>query len=297
MDRALLSRITKDFLNLDPQLVPSQARYRVGWGGSILMPHQQASLPRKKAKRISIEAMRLVALRKRLNALFEDAPSMISLETAPQLAPPKEPPASNFSLPRYFARGTLDRRPLSPIAYLLMETREMDRARLMPGSGQLLRSLCKGKGVLRRNAEGLVYLDVDNRFISMLQPYLKLQGLDRPPYFMFSASPSGAHIPVIPEREAAFHYLEEVRELGQFFSFEVEGLYSMTPSAWPEVEEVWFFKLRSQELEDFRQRYFLPAHPGGHPFLIALAIKPRVGSRDLPLEPAWMRVNPACLQA
>lgn len=292
MHSLLLDRITKDYLNLDPELVLPKARYRAGWGGSVLVQ------TRPKVKARKERAQRLLALRERFANLFNFSENpTISLSTAPRLTPPKEPPAASFSPPRYFSKGILDRKTPEPIAYLLVETNETAKARPVPGNTHLFRSLCRGKGTLKRNKQGLVYLDVDNRFITMMLPYLKMHGLIRPPYFNLFDAPEGAHIPVIPAREASFHFLEEIEGLGKEFFFEIEGLYSMEPVSWPEVEQVWFFKLRSPELENLRRRHFLPEHPGGHDFHIAVAVKPRVGSEKQALRAPLMRVNIAFLAA
>lgn len=282
MDSLLLSRITKDFLNLDPEVVPAKERYRMGWGGSVLVSPQK-----EKAKR-------LVALREHFASLFsqvETAP--IPLSTSPTLPEPKEPPEATFRPPWYFSKGALEKKVPDPILFLLTETNEAAQARPVPGTTYLFRSLCKGKGTLKRNEHGLVYLDVENRFISMMLPYLRAQNLVRPPYFNLLDAPHGAHVPVIPAREASFQYLDEIEQLGREFSFEVEGLYSMEPVSWPEVEQVWFFKLISPELENLRRRYFLPGQPGGHAFHIAVAIKPRVSKVAAPRPQPLMRISPA----
>lgn len=295
MDKHLLSRITKDFLNLDPELVSPRARYRMGWGGSVLAPHSQ-SRPKKMAR--TEAAQKLLALRERFSNLFNFSEARsISLSTAPRLPIPKEPPPAHFSPPRYFSKGGLDIKALEPISYLLTETNETAKPRPVPGNTFLFRSLCRGKGKLKRSMDGLVYLDIDNRFITMIFPFLKMQGLIRPPYFNLFATPEGAHIPVIPVRESNFHYLGEIAELEREFSFEIEGLYSMQPTSWPEVEQVWFFKLHSPELENLRRRYFLTAHPGGHAFHIAVAIKPRVGNVKYAQKAPLMRINIAFLAA
>lgn len=299
MDKHLLSRITKDFLNLDPDLVPTKERYRAGWGGSVLSSHEKALPVGEKRKEA---AARLIAMRERFAGLFtpsETAPQ-VPLSTSPRLALPINPPPATFRPAWYFSRGVLEKdkkKNPEPIAYLLTETNETARARPVPGNSYLFRSLCKGKGTLKRSLQGLVYLDVDNRFISMMLPYLKAYGLVRPPYFNLFDAPEGAHVPVISTREAAFQYLDQFEQLGKEFSFEIEGLYSMEPASWPEVEQVWFFKLSSPELEDYRRRYFLPAHPGGHSFHIAVAVKPRVGSSAFPRSMPLMRINTAFLAA
>ncbi len=299
MNSHLLSRLTKDFLNLDSEMIPGKERYRMSWSGSVLAPHAKA-LPQQKKHRDA--AAQLLGIKERFANLFSPnaARSSTSLSTIPQLPPPLDPPSASFRPAWYFSKGALEndrQKTPEPILYLLTETNETARARPVPGNSQLLRSLCKGKGVMRRNKQGLVYLDIHNQFISMMLPYLRGQGLVRPPYFNLFDAPEGAHIPVISAREASFQYLDQVEQLGKEFSFEIEGLFSMEPSSWPEVEQVWFFKIRSVELEDFRSRHFLPAHPGGHAFHIAVAVKPRV-SANKPLEcMPLMRINAAFLAA
>ncbi len=282
MNSLLLSRLSRDFLNTDPEVVGRKARYRMGWAGSVLVGHQE----------MSEEAKSLLATREQLAGLFSGD------GTGPKLAPPEKKEKGGFKPYRYFSQGTFDmdrRKNPDPIWYLLTETSEKAQARPVPGSSLLLRSICKGKGILKQNKQGLVFLDVDNRFISSLLPYLKAYGLVRPPYFNIFASPDGAHVPVIPGREVDFHYLTEIAELDREFSFEIEGLYSMEPTAWPEVEQVWFFKVHSPELEKLRRKYFLPSLPGGHSFHIAIAIKPRLLAN--PTSQPVMRINTAFLVA
>jgi hypothetical protein len=293
MNSLLLSRLSKDFLNADPDFVVGKTRYRMGWASSLLAAHPDAQDIKKEKVKM------LIALRQRLADLFGEEREGVALASGPRLTPPVLPRARGGLRPvRYFSRGALDqdrkRNPL-PISYLLIESNETSQARPVPGNSLLLRSLCKGKGVLKQNKEGLIFLDVDNRFILSLLPYLKAYGLVRPPYFNVFASPDGAHIPVIPSREMAFHYMEGIEEVGREFSFEIEGLYSLEPSGWPEVEQVWFFKVRSPELETLRRKYFLTALPGGHSFHIAIAIKQRLLAGPAPMP--VMRINIAFLAA
>lgn len=257
MSSELLTRIAKDFLNWREP--PTGERYRMGWAGAVL-----EAPPEYKKKR-----------------------------TSPRLAAPLQVPKTTSRPACYFSRGASEanrRLNPTPIPYLLTETFEMAEARPVPGNVPLLRSICKGKGVLQRNSQGMIFLDIDNRFVSTLMPYLKGSGLVQPPYFKLAYIPDGAHTPVIPAREMAFQYLDEIEEIGKEFHFEVEGLYSMEPVSWPEVEQVWFFKLHSPELENLRRRYFLPATPCGHPFHIVIGVKPKatvVAQTAMP----YMRIN------
>ncbi len=303
MNSLLLSRIAKDYLNQDPDLVPPKQMYRLGWGRSTLGPHPRSrTLPAKRQLTLRTLAGVLSALRERVSDLFDldESDSPVFLSNSPRLALPRYLPPGSYNPPRYFSKGALDldkRKNPAPIPYLLTETHEMAKSRPVPNNSLLLRSLCKGKGVLKQNKQGLVYLDIDNRFISSMVPYLKAYGLVKPPYFNLFGSPDGAHIPVIPAREAAFQYIDKVPEAGSEFSFEIEGLYSIEPAVWPEVEQVWFFKLKSPELEKLRRRYFLPSIPGGHSFHIAVAVKPRATVSDQPRPLPIMRINIGFLAA
>lgn len=292
MNSLLLSRLTKDFLNLDEEFVSLSQKYRIGWSGSVVAPHREA---------MKKKALHLIGMKKRFANLFGDKDEgAVFLSTSPKLPKPLDLPEREYAPPQSFSRGAIEQdriRNPEPIQQLLIETDEKATARPVPANSGLIRSLCKGKGVLRKSKTGLIYLDIDNRFINMMLPFLEQQGLIRPPYFNLFTSPNGAHTPVIPMREAAFHYIENVGGLGREFSFEIEGLYSMKPTTWPEVEEVWFFKLKSAELEDFRRRLFLPAHPGGHDFHIAVAVKERLGSTDVIESQPFMRVNFAMTEA
>ncbi len=291
MNSLLLSRITKDYLNLDPEVVSPKERYRLGWGGSVLIPHNSAR-PRTRREKV----LQLLQARERWSHFFRSPREIVlSLSTSPKLPPPKPLPNGSFSLPRYFSKGGLDKKEVEAISYLLTETSEWSKARPVPGNTQIFRALCRGKGVIKRGKQGMIYLDIDNLFITMMFPYLQKVGLMRPPYFNLFNSPEGAHIPLILPREVAFHYLNEIEGIGKEISFEIEGLYSMKPDSWPEVEEVWFFKVTSPELEDFRRRHLLPPLPMGHSFHIAIAVRAHLGSskRAQPL----MRINIAYLAA
>jgi hypothetical protein len=205
----------------------------------------------------------------------------------------------SYTPPRYFSKGALEdnkQKNPAPITYLLVETNEEAKAHPVPGNALLLRSLCKGKGTLHQNAKGFVYLDIDNRFILSLIPYLKAFGLVRAPYFNLLGPPEGAHVPVISSREASFHYLDEIK-VDKEISFEIDGLYSAEPTFWEGVERVWFFQVNSPELEALRRKHFLLSRPAGHPFHIAVAVKPEssVAKTQKPLP--IMRINTAYLAA
>jgi hypothetical protein len=200
---------------------------------------------------------------------------------------------------RYFTRGALEREKKhnpAPFFFLLTESDENPRARPLPHNRRLLQTLSSGKGILRQTAQGYVYLDIDNQFILSLLPYLTAQGLSRPPYFNLFNSPEGAHIPVISTRESYFQDIGTIQEINQEFSFEIEGFYSVKPNLWPEIDEVWYFKVACLALEKMRRKYFLPSLPSGHPFAIVSAIRPIPAPAASPSNP-MLRISPAAYAA
>jgi hypothetical protein len=282
-----LSKIDQELLSLDPDWVSQREMMRLAWQRSSIAAHPDAENPLSFS--ILGNLKKKIASSSKYSSLFSNRP---------RLPTPEVPEGIASRPPRYFSRGNIDldpRKNPTPIPYLLFESSETAKARPVPGNSFLLRSLCKGKGVLKQNKQGFVYLDVDNHFINAMLPFLQLQGLVRPPYFNLFGTPEGAHIAVIPARESAFHYLTQFREIGQEFPFEIEGLYSLEPTLWPEVEQVWFFKVHSSNLETLRRRYFLTEKPGGHSFHIAVAIKPRPMQAKKAHPLPTMRINIAYL--
>jgi len=290
----VLTRIDRELLKLDPEFAPPQKLKDLVWARSSIQSVKEP-LDRQAKSALSSLLSAFKDFFRAFLAASEKAPPALP---RPKLAPPARPPREgSFRPPRYFSKGTLQRQQATPIPQLLVETNEISKARPVPGNSLFLRSLAKGKGVLKKNDQGLYYLDIDNRFILSLIPYLKAFGLVRAPYFNLFQAPEGAHIPVIPPREAAFHFLDRIEGTEQEFSFEIEGLYSIEPTLWPEVEQVWFFKVRSPELEALRQKNLLLPRPGGHSFHIAVAVKPRQTKIRQPLPMPIMRINPAFLAA
>ena len=296
MSYSILTKIDREILRLDPEFAPRRQLKDLMWARSSIRTAEEGDLGSEDR---TLLLSLLLTLKKFLRALSvrerELAPAIGS---RPKLTRPiRSLKEGSYQPPRYFSKGSLEKDKIAPIPYLLIETNEISQARPVPGNSLFLRSLAKGKGTLQKNDHGLFYLDIDNRFILSLVPYLKAFGLERAPYFNLFVAPEGAHIPVIQPREAAFHYIDSIDEVGKVFSFEIEGLYSIEPTLWPEVEQVWFFKVHSPELEALRQRQLLMSKPGGHSFHIAIAIKPRQTKMRQPLPLPVMRINIAFLAA
>jgi hypothetical protein len=292
MGYSILTKIDRELLRLDPDFAPRQQLKDLAWARSSLTSLAKSLSPDKRGLLITL----LLSFKEFFQALLEKRALPPAEANRPKLPLPLQSvKEGSYRPPRYFSKGSLGKKGGTPIPYLLIETNEISRARPVPGNSLFLRSLAKGKGTLEKSEDGLFYLDIDDRFILSLIPYLKAFGLVRAPYFSFP--PDGAHIPVIPPREAAFHYIDQIGEVGKEFTFEIEGLYSLEPTLWPEVEQVWFFKVRSPELEALRQRQHLVSKPGGHSFHIAIAVKPRQTRMRQPLPLPLMRINVAFLAA
>jgi len=293
----ILTKIDRELLRLDPEFASRSQLKDLLWARSSIRGARRDLEPENRRLLVSF----LLTFKDLAKALIGTRKQTAQIQTQrPQLPlppPMKSLKAGSYQPPRYFTKGSLEKTKSAPIPYLLIETNEISQARPVPGNSLFLRSLAKGKGTLQKNDQGLFYLDIDNRFILSLVPYLKAFGLVRAPYFNLFQAPDGAHIPIIPPREAAFHYIDSLDELGKEFTFEIEGLYSLEPTLWPEVEQVWFFKVRSPELEGLRQRQFLVSKPGGHSFHIAIAIKPRQTKMRQPHPLPVMRINIAFLAA
>ncbi|MBS0651528.1 MAG: hypothetical protein JSR93_10240 [Verrucomicrobia bacterium] len=150
------------------------------------------------------------------------------------------------------------------------------------------------KGRLRKDSNGLIYLELPSDYISQLFPLL--HALDAESVPLSQIDPSAAHIPVMTPRE----YLEsskwgEIRELDQEFSFEVHGCFSLSPKLYPGMEKVYCLKVSSPELEELREKYLLPSRIGTHPFHIVIGFqKKKMGEKP---KAETFRLNISCFAA
>jgi hypothetical protein len=262
--------------------LPLRSLGRIAWSKSVIVPNPKAD---------AVTSSQYLPTKK-LFDLKTSIPS--SARARPKLDHPELRTNSSFRLPRYFSKGK-EAKVQPPAWNLITESLETAVPLQIPYNRNLIKTLCKGSGVLKKNEQGLVFLDIENSFINSLAPFFEAAGMVRPPYFNIFGQLQGAHIPIIPKREADFNFLTLYREMGTTFSFEVEGLYSLAPDCWPEMKEIWFLKVRSIELENFRRNYFLPPLPGGHSFTIVVAIKPHQAGKERPVPIPFMRVNPSCM--
>lgn len=140
------------------------------------------------------------------------------------------------------------------------------------------------KGSLKQTPDGLVYLDISDDFIHKLYPLLRTNGTQKPYY--------SAHIPIISEKERST--LDEIKEIGEVFTFSPKDCECLTLREHPDVESVWVLTVESQALEHLREKYRLPSKLHSQEFAIVLAIKPRktpLMSKEQDLY--YFKINPA----
>jgi hypothetical protein len=150
-------------------------------------------------------------------------------------------------------------------------------------------------GTLRQDPEGFVYLELPDHFITEIYPLLYDQECEAIP--LHDLEPSPAHIPVILSHEwAQKKGWGEISALETHFSFEITRLCSLKPKRWPGIAQVYFLEIKSQELENFRERHLLPSRIRGHHFHVAIAFKKAEEKpADAPKE--TFRLNVSCFAA
>lgn len=212
----------------------------------------------------------------------------------------KDPLGTVFSYqpPMPFSRGAIeDNKKLNPdlIEYLLQESDEVLEREYVPELIQYAKQFLSCKGKLKQTKKGMVYIDIDNEFIHTLTLFLRGENLIKPPYFNAFSSPQGAHAIVMTENEVKYREVFSVLELGQEFTFQIEGVYTVNPDSWGHVKKAWILQIRSPQLEALREKYRLPAKVKGHDFQITLALKP-LEEGDIKKKPP-MRINVAFIAA
>jgi len=127
------------------------------------------------------------------------------------------------------------------------------------------------EGVLKQKANGFVYLDVSNEFITEVVDHIDLPGkISKRPTAKQSV---GAHISV-------FHEDEKIRpkELGKAFSFTIKEIKSFTLSTRDGLKKLWAIGVDAPELEELRTKYGLSPRLKGYDFHITLG-------KQLPVAP------------
>jgi hypothetical protein len=127
-------------------------------------------------------------------------------------------------------------------------------------------------GKLCQDSKGFVYVHLDDKYIHMLNEFIKDEGFELPPYFSGDKQ-HGAHISVIYVREAEEYHVGKIKEAGQTITFKCLGCKTAVPTRWKEVAEVYVIPIEAPSLDRLRKKYGLPK--AEHPFHITLGVKYR----------------------
>lgn len=123
-------------------------------------------------------------------------------------------------------------------------------------------------GQLCLKGNGFVYLDVDNDFVDRIVEKLPVEGPFTP--ISTKAKQMGAHISVIYEDEMVQKEIWELKEAGQWFTFEVKELRYFSRTSVKEEKRLWLLAADSPGLQRLRMKYGLKPKLKGHDFHITL---------------------------
>ena len=141
-------------------------------------------------------------------------------------------------------------------------------------------------GVLKQDAQGLIYLDLPEAYTTELLPLIADEGAEIPPYY------SPHVVAILPQEHEQRKELESLKVLGQTVSFTVTGCTSLKPRGWEEMERVWIVTIQSPELETLRARALLPPKILAHEFHIVIGTR-RAEQPSL----ETFRINVSCYAA
>lgn len=123
-----------------------------------------------------------------------------------------------------------------------------------------------------KNANGFVYLDIDNKYIHELIQFIEKSGFQKPPYFE-DIDVLGAHITVIYPNEMKQYNIQQIDETGLTIFFQPVECKLVTPPNGKEMGEVYFLVVDSPQLDQIREKYGLPNREDK--FLITIGVKPK----------------------
>jgi hypothetical protein len=126
------------------------------------------------------------------------------------------------------------------------------------------------KGTLKQKANGYLYLDVSDDFITLAIPLIDVPGRIVPPSHYTNKKGIGAHISVIYENEIIAKDIWEIEELGQEYTFSVMELRSIKMTNNNKMQKLWLIAVDAPELETLRKKYGLRPLLKGHDFHITI---------------------------
>lgn len=123
-----------------------------------------------------------------------------------------------------------------------------------------------------KNANGFVYVDVDDSYVYELIQFIEKSGFQKPPYFG-DADLVGAHITVIYPNEMQEYSLEQISEAGATIYFQPVECKLVTNPNSKEIDQAYFIVVDSPQLEQIREKYGLPNRE--YKFHITIGVKPK----------------------
>ena len=127
-------------------------------------------------------------------------------------------------------------------------------------------------GKLKKTKDNFVYIDIPDELMNGLFNLIEDKG-EKPPYNQKSFNNVGSHISVIKIDEFNDNNLNNIKEIGKEFSFQLGELKSLNPYGWDEMDKVWFLTVISPELENLRKKYKLTPKIDNHEFHITIQVK------------------------
>ena len=124
-----------------------------------------------------------------------------------------------------------------------------------------------------KNAEGFIYVDVDDAYVHELVQFIQNEGFEEPPYFG-QAGLVGAHITVAYPEEMEKYGVQEMEEEGLSVSFTPRSCQIVHPPRWKEIDEVYFIVVDAPQLDKLREKYGLPKRE--YDFHITIGVKPKM---------------------
>ncbi|MBX7067384.1 MAG: hypothetical protein K1X28_09145 [Parachlamydiales bacterium] len=126
-------------------------------------------------------------------------------------------------------------------------------------------------GTLKQDANGMVYVDVDNDFIYKLYPWIQEEGFELPTS-LYGNNALGAHVTVIYKREAEDYQLGWIKEAGDQVYFKVTGC-KIIPLNQAGYELGCVVTIQAPNLDKLRKKYGLPSIK--YDYHILIGMKPR----------------------
>jgi hypothetical protein len=125
------------------------------------------------------------------------------------------------------------------------------------------------RGILRKDEQGMVYVNIHNNYIHKLAQFIKDQGFESPPYF--GEGKHGAHITVMTPEEVLYYAVGEIKECGQPIKFEPKSCKIVHPETWAPGQQAYLITVKAPKLQKIREKYKIPKNR--HAFHITIGVR------------------------